>query len=75
MRLRRDRGRVRRTPAQLLESGLALVLLAILVPGAPQLGFPGALFWCACLGYATGRFFLEGMRESFDRARRFNSNR
>jgi phosphatidylglycerol:prolipoprotein diacylglycerol transferase len=73
--LRRDRGRVRRTPTQLLESLLAVMLLAILVPLSPRLGFSGALFWCACLGYATGRFFLEGMRESFDRKRRFNSNR
>lgn len=75
VRLRSDRGRIRRTPTQLLESALAVVLLAILVPAAPRLPFPGALFWCACLGYATWRFFLEGMRDSFDQRRRMNSNR
>ncbi|MEP7346230.1 MAG: prolipoprotein diacylglyceryl transferase family protein, partial [Gemmatimonadaceae bacterium] len=37
--LRRDRGRFRRTPAQLLESGLAITVLAILIPAAPHLGF------------------------------------
>lgn len=73
--LRRDRGRVRRTPAQFLESGLALMLLAVLVPAAPYLGFSGALFWWASLGYGTGRFFLEGMRESFDPRHVLNSNR
>ena len=75
VRLRRDRGRVLRIPTQLMESGLALTMLAILLPAAPHLGFDGALFWWASLGYATGRFFLEGMRDTFDKRRYLNSNR
>lgn len=75
VQLRRDRAGVRRTPAQLLESGLALTLLLVLVPGSTAMGFDGALFWSASLGYASGRFVLEGMRDAFDARRRFNSNR
>lgn len=75
VRLRRDGGHLRRVPAQLLESGLALVLLAILAASSPALRFDGALFWWALLGYALGRFVLEGIRESFDRRQVMNSNR
>lgn len=75
VQLRRDRPGTRRTPAQLLESGLALTLLLILVPATTAFGFDGSLFWSASLGYAAGRFFLEGMRDTFDRRRLFNSNR
>lgn len=75
VQLRRDRAGVRRTPAQLLEGALAVLLLLLAVPVSTALGFDGALFWSASLGYAAGRFVLEGMRDTFDRRRRFNANR
>ncbi|MGQ0648261.1 MAG: prolipoprotein diacylglyceryl transferase [Gemmatimonadaceae bacterium] len=75
VQLRRDPLGVRRTPAQLLEGALALLLLTVLVPASTAYGAAGSLFWSASLGYAAGRFVLEGMRDTFDARRRLNSNR
>ncbi len=75
VQLRRDGGRFKRTPAQLLESALALTLLVTLLAASTHLPFDGALFWWASLGYAASRFVLEGMRDTFDQKHLMNSNR
>ena len=54
----------RRIPSQLLESVLALVLLAVAIPASARFRFDGALFLCAALGYGLGRCWLESTRES-----------
>ena len=53
---------VRRVPAQLLEAGLAAVLLGC-VAAVPAEAPAGVVFLSALGGYAVGRFVLEGTRE------------
>jgi phosphatidylglycerol:prolipoprotein diacylglycerol transferase len=57
---------VRRVPAQLLEAGLAAVLLGC-VAAIPAEAPGGVVFLSATGGYAVGRFFLEGTREQAGR--------
>lgn len=61
----------RRIPTQILEAGLAAVLLAFAVIVRRWLPFPGALFLLVAAGYAAGRLVLESSRESPAGARRF----
>ncbi len=69
IRLRNAQGVVaRRIPSQLLESALAVTLLAMAIPLSATLNFDGALFLCACLGYGLGRIWLESTRETAMRA-------
>lgn len=57
----------RRVPTQLLEALWAAALLTGAVLLWNRLPFGGALFLCAIIGYAVGRWFLEGTREHQDR--------
>lgn len=54
----------RRVPAQLLESGLAIILLAGVLSLHRALPFAGAGFLLALGGYGAGRWWLEAIRES-----------
>ncbi len=60
-----------RIPTQLLEAGLAIVLLSSSVVIWQRLPFPGALFLFVTAGYASGRLVLESSRELADTKRRF----
>jgi phosphatidylglycerol---prolipoprotein diacylglyceryl transferase len=55
--------RLRRIPTQLLEAGLALVLLAGSAALATARPAPGAVFAAALAGYAAGRLVLQPLRE------------
>lgn len=59
--------RARRVPTQLLESALAVLLLALALWTRARFELPGSLFLVATTGYGFGRFVLEGARESVDR--------
>lgn len=53
----------KRVPTQLLEAGLAAVLLACAVMLRPTVPFPAALFLLVSSGYACGRLVMEFARE------------
>jgi phosphatidylglycerol:prolipoprotein diacylglycerol transferase len=55
-----------RIPAQLMECGLAVVLLAIALSWSPPFG--GALFLAALAAYSAARIPLGAVRETVDRA-------
>jgi phosphatidylglycerol:prolipoprotein diacylglycerol transferase len=55
--------RVRRVPTQLLEAGLAVVLLAGSAALAAARPAPGTVFAAALGGYAAGRLLLQPLRE------------
>ena len=57
----------RRIPSQLLESGLAAMLLLTAAAIWNRLPFEGAFFLFALSGYALGRVALETTRETIDR--------
>ncbi len=52
----------RRIPSQLLEAGLAVVLLLGAVMMWRARLFPGAVFWTATVGYMLGRYALQSTR-------------
>jgi prolipoprotein diacylglyceryltransferase len=54
----------RRIPSQILEAGLALVLLVTSIECQKLIPYDGVLFLTAGLGYGIGRWFLEAMRDS-----------
>ncbi|MGO9621106.1 MAG: prolipoprotein diacylglyceryl transferase [Desulfobaccales bacterium] len=56
----------RRVPAQLLESGLAAMILLGLVGLWNRLPFDGALFLYTLATYSMGRWWLESAREDID---------
>jgi phosphatidylglycerol---prolipoprotein diacylglyceryl transferase len=56
----------RRIPAQLLEAGLAVVLLIGSLHAWNRLPFAGACFLSVVAGYGVGRWWLESIRESID---------
>jgi prolipoprotein diacylglyceryltransferase len=63
-----DRGvRARRIPAQLLEAGWALAVLAGAVVVWMHRPFAGAVILCTIGGYAGGRIALESTREAHGR--------
>jgi len=53
----------RRVPSQLLEGGLAVLLIALAIAAWPTRPFPGALFLLVAGGYGAGRLGLETLRE------------
>jgi phosphatidylglycerol:prolipoprotein diacylglycerol transferase len=55
--------RERRIPVQLLEAGLAFLILLVLILLLRFHLFPGALFLIGLIGYGAGRFVLEFGRE------------
>jgi phosphatidylglycerol---prolipoprotein diacylglyceryl transferase len=57
----------RRLPAQLLEAGLAFILLVISIAAWMRFQFDGVLFLTASAGYGIGRWWLESTREIVDR--------
>jgi prolipoprotein diacylglyceryltransferase len=72
MRLRDQRGVIeRRIPAQLLEMGWLLLLLAGLACLAARRPIPGTLYVGVIGGYGLGRLFLETTREEQDRMARW----
>jgi phosphatidylglycerol---prolipoprotein diacylglyceryl transferase len=67
--------RNRRLPSQLLEAGLAgLVLLGSVRAGGDS-QVAGTLFFTALAGYGAGRWLLEPMRETTNRIRGVSLNR
>src|SRR5262249_43555464 len=56
----------RRVPAQLLESGLAAILLMGALRAWNHLPFAGACFLGVMAGYGAGRWWLESVRETVD---------
>jgi phosphatidylglycerol---prolipoprotein diacylglyceryl transferase len=54
----------RRMPTQLFEAGWAVLLLLGAALAADEMPFAGALFVATLAAYATGRFFLEFMRDA-----------
>ena len=56
----------RRVPTQLLEAGLAVCLLLIALQVWDRVHFAGACFLAVVAGYGTGRWWLEGTRETID---------
>ena len=56
----------RRVPAQLLEAGLAVVLLIGSLQVWHRLPFAGACFLSVVAGYSVGRWWLESTRETVD---------
>jgi phosphatidylglycerol:prolipoprotein diacylglycerol transferase len=61
----------RRIPTQCLEAAWAAVLLLSGIVVWPRLPLPGALFLLVALGYASGRFGMEFLREREPEAGRF----
>jgi phosphatidylglycerol---prolipoprotein diacylglyceryl transferase len=55
-----------RVPAQLLEAGLAAMILVGLLSLWNRLPFDGALFLCALAAYAVGRWWLESIRDDVE---------
>jgi phosphatidylglycerol:prolipoprotein diacylglycerol transferase len=56
----------RRVPAQLLEAGLAVLILVSLLGLWPRLPFAGARILFALGAYAVGRWWLESTREDIE---------
>ena len=67
--------RCRRVPSQLLEAGLAALLLLGSVEVWNRLPFDGALFLSALAAYGAGRWGLESTRETIDRIGRVSLHR
>jgi phosphatidylglycerol---prolipoprotein diacylglyceryl transferase len=65
----------RRIPSQLLESALALAILAIGCARWSTLPFDGAFFLFGAAAYSIGRWWLEGTREVVERFRGVSINR
>jgi phosphatidylglycerol:prolipoprotein diacylglycerol transferase len=65
----------RRLPSQLLESGLAIILLIGVLTLHRELPFAGAGFLLALGGYGAGRWWLEATRESAGQRRPVIVNR
>jgi phosphatidylglycerol:prolipoprotein diacylglycerol transferase len=65
----------RRIPSQLLESALALAILAIGCARWSTLPFDGAFFLFGAAAYSVGRWWLEGTREVIERIRGLSINR
>jgi phosphatidylglycerol:prolipoprotein diacylglycerol transferase len=56
----------RRVPAQLLEAGLAALLLILSMAAWERFPVDGVLFLTALGGYGIGRWWLESIREAID---------
>ena len=67
--------RCRRVPSQLLEAGLAALLLLGSVEVWNRLPFDGALFLSVLAAYGAGRWGLESTRETIDRIGRVSLHR
>jgi len=65
----------RRIPSQILEIGLAVLLLLLAVAIWHWLPFQGAVFLTCLTGYAGARWILESLREDVDRVGGFSLHR
>lgn len=64
-----------RIPAQLLEAGAAVVILAGAVAILDRRVFPGAVFLSVVASYSLARVFLETTRETVDRVAGVSANK
>jgi phosphatidylglycerol:prolipoprotein diacylglycerol transferase len=66
--------RRRRIPAQLLEAGVAVVILVAVTAAWDHRVFPGAVFLWGVAAYSLARVFLETTRETVDRIAGVSAN-
>ena len=64
--VRNGAGRVKRLPSQLLESGLALVIVLLAATLWQSCTVPGTIFFLCAGAYASGRLLLQSTREAQD---------